>query len=168
MRRLSRAPPFPASRGDMTTLGPACDNVAMHYLEFPPDQMIVKVKGGDRVPMSYQEFLDEHVWIDNKWRTDGEFARARNRLMQLFDKAFSKKARGVGIADKDFEKFEPIAALRGPDFRVPPENIRPVSVFTDAAMFATTVEPDWYDGPKEDDEKAKAPAKPAKAGSAKA
>ena len=132
----------------------------MHYVEFPAPQRIVKYKGAERTLVTYQEFTDEHVWTDGAWRKDGEFARCRNRLMKLFDDAFAKGARGVGLEDKDYEKWEPIAALRGPNLSIPPENTRPISVFTDAAMFATTVEPDWFHGPRAP----KAPAdKPAKA-----
>jgi hypothetical protein len=114
----------------------------MRYPEFPPDQSIVRNKGEGRSRMSYEEFLNEHVWTDPKWRQDAEFAKARQRLVKQFDAAFSKGARGVGLSDKDFEKWEPIAALRGP-FQIPAENVRAVSVFTDAAILASTDEPLW-------------------------
>lgn len=136
----------------------------MHYVEFPEAVRVTKSRGGERVLVEYQEFLDENVWTDPKWRSSEEYARAYRRLVTLFDAAFAKAARGVGIADKDYEKWEPIAALR--TFQVPPENVRPISVFTDAAIFATTEEPDWAkDVPRSSEEPARKglPAKSAKA-----
>lgn len=116
----------------------------MRYVEFPPDQLCIVANKKERESVSYNEFLDEWVWTSAKWRDSEEMARVRNRLIVLFDDAFARGVRGVGIADKDFEKWEPIAAARG--MAIPPQNVRPISVFTDAAMFATTVEPDWAQG----------------------
>jgi hypothetical protein len=113
----------------------------MRYVEFPPPQLCRLLNQNDPRLVPYKEFLDENVWTAPQWRQNEEFARARNRLMALFDTAFAEGRPGVGMSDKDYEKWEPIAALRG--LQMPAENVRPVSVFTDTAMFASTIEPAW-------------------------
>ena len=118
----------------------------MRYVEFPPDQLCMVTGAEDRMPMTYKEFLDDSVWTVAKWRESEDLARTRNRLIALFDEAFAKERPGVGIADKDYEKWEPLAALRG--MQMPPRNVRPISVFTDAAMFASTKEPEWAKAPQ--------------------
>lgn len=121
----------------------------MRYVEFPPPQLCLITGAKERKLMTYREFLDDSVWTSPKWRESEALARTRNRLMALFDAAFEKQQPGVGIADKDYEPWEPVAALRG--MMIPPENVRPISVFTDAAMFASTTEPEWAKAPPAND-----------------
>jgi hypothetical protein len=117
----------------------------MRYVEFPVAQLVKVQNKPERELVSYATFLDDYVWADPRWRKTEETARARQRLIPLFDAALAVGKPGVGVPDKDFEKWEPIAALR--DIQVAGDNVRQISVFTDAAMFASTKEPDWAKPP---------------------
>lgn len=103
-----------------------------------PDDVVLQMPQPDGVTTkphsySYKTFLDEYVWGQPEWRQDDAWLSAQERLMDAFDEALTRKAlgeRGVVFyaSDLDFEKFGPLASLKGK--QVAPPFVRGISKMT--------------------------------------
>jgi hypothetical protein len=133
----------------------------MRYLTIPAT---VKIKAVVGVPKPneapvfedrdypYHQFLDENVWTDATWRATRKASEAYDALTE---KDWSVPGSIVEIADEDFEVFQPLATMK--DKQLTPINHRPISKYTNAAMYAVKKNPRKEES-KEDDAQ---PAKPA-------
>jgi len=89
----------------------------MRYIRIPQPVRLEGLKGNDGnllAPFIYSfgEFLLEHCWTKKEWRAAGW----TEVMLRLVDK-FAGRLPGdvVALTDEDFEKFAPIAAMRGVD-----------------------------------------------------
>jgi len=117
----------------------------MRYLTIPKTEMIKALVGvpkpgeapvyEDR-PYPYHQFLDENVWTDASWRAN---RKASESYDALTEKDWSVVGSIVEIADEDFEVFQPLATMK--DKQLTPVNHRPISRYTNAAMYAAKKNP---------------------------
>lgn len=68
---------------------------------------------------SYATWLDEYVWNQPEWRQDDVWLAALDRLMEAFDDAIAQETGSFYASDLDFEKFGPLASLKGKQIASP-------------------------------------------------
>lgn len=98
-------------------------------------------KGGQKaVKVNLKQILEENCWGAPEWRQDEAWLAAWERLSDVFEVAFNARAPYVGADDKDYEKFCPIATLKGK--QLPMHLSRPITRLTACILRASSKEPE--------------------------
>lgn len=87
-----------------------------------------------------EALLNSNCWGQPEWRQDEAWLSAWERLTEIFERAFKTKAPFAACDDKDYEKFAPIATLKGK--QIAPHMARAVTRLTACITRASSKEPE--------------------------
>jgi len=90
--------------------------------------------------LTLEKFLHINCWGHPDWRQDEAWLAAWERLTDTFERAFKTKATFAAVDDKDYEKFAPIATVKGKP--LPPHMSRAVTKLTAPITRASSKEPE--------------------------
>jgi len=85
----------------------------MRYIQIPKSETVVQADGTTKA-FTFDQFLAQVVWVHECWRSDSEGTGMHDTFCSLTEKfAGALAGEWVELTDAEYEKFRPIATMRG-------------------------------------------------------
>jgi hypothetical protein len=114
----------------------------IHLTHKPEQHDVIDERGNvvGQALMTLESLLNSNCWGQPEWRQDEAWLAAWERLTDSFERGFRTMAPYVAADDKDYEKFAPIATLKGK--QIAPHLARAVTKITAPITRASSTEPE--------------------------
>lgn len=114
----------------------------MRYVLKPSHLKVIAQPGqNEKVPFSFEDFLDQVVWQDLRWKQDGAWVDAAIRLTDAI--AAAAEGTYVEVSDAEPDDFgKLVQVLKAPASQIRPDLTRLTLRFVQAVLRASATKPE--------------------------